>query len=191
MRYPFLIVLILLCTACIKIGSDPQQVNYYFLESPANQDQIQYNNKLNIAIQLIDYPNYIDRPQIVTSDTKNTITINETEYWSGPLSDNIVQVVRESLSQMLPNSNITIMPWETTVQPTIKLKIVVDKFTGNLTQTTDVSIRWKIITPAGEVIHGDFAEHQPIGDTFNDFVAGLNNSLIHFSQEIAEKLNNQ
>lgn len=190
MRYLSLVVLLLL-SACIQIGSDPQPLNFYILEAPLEQPRIYSSKYLNIDIHLIDFAKYIDRPQIVTSDAKNSITINEMERWGNPLSDNIVQVVRESLALAFPNSNVTISPWESAPQPVTKLQLTIDKFTGRLGHTTNISIRWKIITPSGKEIPGNFSEQQPIGATFHDLVVGLNDSLIHFNQTIAGQLDNQ
>ena len=190
MRY-FLIVLLLFCSSCIQIGSDPQPLHYYLLEAPFKPVQIHSGRKRNIAVELTKIPEYLDHPQIVTYEKKNSIKLNNNHRWANPLSDNILQVVRENLALTFPDSIVTIQPWEKAEQPVIKLKLSVDKFYGKPGETISVAIRWRLVNAEGSLRYGTFAEQLPVEKTFNDLVAGLNDSLNHFSQSIAEQLANQ
>ena len=190
MRY-LLIVLLLLCSSCIQIGSDPQPLHYYLLEAPLKQPQIYSGKELNIAIKLTKIPEYLDQPQIVTYDQKNSVNLNDRHRWANPLSDNILQVLRENLALTFPDSIVTIQPWEQAEAPVTELKLSVDKFAGKLGDAVSVAIRWRIVKTDGEAQHGTFTEQQPIEKTFNDLVAGLNDSLNRFSQAIAKQLANQ
>ena len=190
MRY-FFIVLLLICSSCIQIGSDPKPLHYYLLEAPTNQPQIYSSKKLNISIELIKFPEYLDRLQIVTNDQKNSVILNENQRWANPLSDNILQVLRENLVLALPDSIVTIHPWEDADTPATKLKLSVDKFAGKPGETANVAIRWNIIDAEGESLYGTFSEQQPVAENFSDLVAGLNDSLNRFSQSIAKQLANQ
>ena len=190
MRY-LLIVLLLLCSSCIQIGSDPQPLHYYLLEAPLNQSQIYSGKELNIAIKLTKIQEYLDKPQIVTYDQKNSVRLNDSHRWANPLSDNILQVLRENLAQAFPDSVVTIQPWEQAEAPVTELKLSVDKFAGKPGDAVNVSIRWRIVNADGESQHGTFTERHPVEETFNNLVAGLNDSLNRFSRSIAEQLANQ
>jgi len=190
MRYLF-IVLLLICSSCIQIGSDPKPLHYYLLEAQIEQPQIYSNKKLNISIELTKFPEYLDRLQIVTNDQKNSVILNENQRWANPLSDNILQVLRENLALALPDSIVTVCPWENAKTPATKLKLSVDKFAGKPGGTADITIRWNIIGADGKSLYGTFAEQQPIEESFNDLVAGLNNTLNRFSQSLAKQLANQ
>ncbi len=186
-----LIGLLLVCSACIQIGSDPQPLNYYLLESPENQPHVYSGKALNISIELTKFPEYLDRLQIVTDNQKNTVNINETERWAAPLRDNILQVVRTNLAQSFPEGIVVVHPWDSVVEPVTKLKMKVDHFGGKPGEAVNVIVRWQIERPAKETIHGTFSEKQPIGAAFTDLVAGLNSSLNRFSQLLAEELARQ
>jgi len=190
MRY-LLIVLLLLCSSCIQIGSDPQPLHYYLLEAPVNQSSTYSSKKLNIALKLTKIPEYLDQPQIVTYDQKNSVKLNASRRWANPLSENILQVIRENLALAFPDSIVTIQPWEQAEAPVTELKLSVDKFAGKPGETVSVAIRWRIVNADGKSQHGTFTEKHPVKETFNDLVAELNDSLNRFSQSMAEQLANQ
>ncbi|MCD6187862.1 MAG: membrane integrity-associated transporter subunit PqiC [Desulfuromusa sp.] len=187
MRY-LLIILLLLCSSCIQVFDDPLPMRYYLLEGVPQETDIASDKALTIAIQLTSFPVYLDRLQIITKNDDNTINVADHDRWAEPIQGNILQTVRENLRIRLPAANIAISPWENSTTDAIKAKIMVNKFSGKLGEHTEVDIRWTIDGGAGEIRQGHFTDRQPIGDSYQDLVAGLNSGINNFSMELAKNL---
>ena len=187
MRY-LLSMLLLLCTSCIQIGSDPQPMHYYLLESMSETSNIYSSKGLDIHLELINFPEYLDRLQIVTRNKNNGIDFSDSERWAEPLQDNLIRIIRENLAQMLPDANITVSPWENSSSDATKVKLVVNKLLGKLDDQTQVDIRWTIGNDNDQVRQGHFIDRQPISNSYQDLVVGLNNGINNLSLELAKKL---
>ncbi|MEA3362705.1 MAG: PqiC family protein [Thermodesulfobacteriota bacterium] len=187
MRY-LISILLLLCTSCIQIGSDPQPMQYYLLESMPERPTFSSDNTLNINLELVNFPDYLDRLQIVTRNNNSGIEFSDTERWAEPLQDNLTRILRENLALLLPNSRITVSPWENSIEGARKVKLVINKFFGKLGDRTQIEIRWSINNDRGETIQGHFIDRHPIGNSYQDLVVGLNNGINHLSQNLAKEL---
>jgi len=187
MRY-FLILLLLFCSSCIQLLDDPQPIRYYLLESLPQEADICSHKTLAINLQLTNFPIYIDRHQIITRGSNNTIKFSNLDRWAEPLQENILQTVRENLRIMLPEAEIAIGPWENSTKDAIKTKIMINRFSGKLGDHTDVDIRWTIERENEEIRQGHLIDRQPVGDTYQELVAGLNVGINNLSLQLAKDL---
>jgi len=190
MRY-FLILLLLLCSSCIKLFGDPQPIRYYLLEGVPQETDIASDKALTMTLQLDSFPVYLDRLLIVTKNDDSTINVSDHDRWAEPIQGNILQTVRENLRIILPAANIAISPWENSTKDAIKIIIMVNRFSGKLGDHTEIDIRWTIDWGAGEIRQGHFTEQQPIGDSYQELVAGLNSGINNFSLELAKDLSGE
>ncbi len=190
MRY-LVSILLLLCTACIQIGSDPHPMRYYLLESMTEAPLSISSKSLNIDLELVDFPDYIDRLQIVSHNDNNGIDFSDIERWAEPLQDNLTRTLRENLALTFPDSTITVSPWQNSTADAIKVKLVINKFLGKFNDQTQIDIRWEIDNGNDQTLRGHFIDQQPIGNSYRDLVVGLNNGINRLSRELAKKLLDQ
>lgn len=188
MRYFLILLLLLLCSSCIQMIGDPQPVRYYLFDSLQEEAEIYSDKTLTIELQLSGFPTYIDRPQVIARDDGNKIKFSDHDRWAEPLQENIMQTLQGNLRIMLPGAAVSISPWENSTKNRIKTKIMVNKFSGTLGEDTDVDIRWTIDMGSGEIRQGHFTDQQPIGDTYQELVAGLNIGINNFSHKLAQDL---
>ena len=190
MRY-LLPTLLLLCSSCIQIGSDPQPMHFYLLESIQEAPNNYSGKTLDISIELINFPDYLDRLQVVTSDNSSGVEFSDSDRWAEPLQDNLIRIIRENLALLLPDADITVSPWENSSNEAIKVKLVVNKFLGELGEQTQVDIRWSISRNAKQKEQGHFTDQQPIGNDYQSLVSGLNAGADNLSLKLAEELAGQ
>ena len=190
MRY-FLILLLFLCSSCIQLFDDPQPIHHYLLEGVPQETNIVSDKALTITLQLTSFPVYMDRLQIITKNDDKTINVSDHDRWAEPIQGNILQTVRENLRIILPAANIAISPWENSTTDAIKIKIMVNKFSGKLGDHTEIDIRWTIDGGAVERLQGHFTDQQPTGDSYQELVAGLNSGINNFSLELAKNLSGE
>ena len=186
MRY-ILILLLLLLSSCIQMIGDPEPVNYYLIEELSKGVDSCSDKDLTIDIQLVNFPTYLDRLQIITQKN-NTVKFSEHDRWAEPLQGNLEQVLRKNLRILLPNAEITVSPWEISTKDAIKTKIMVNKFSGKLGGHTDVDIRWTIEMEDGKIRQGHLTDRQPVGNTYQELVSGLNVGINNLSLKLAKDL---
>ena len=189
MRF-FIILLLLFLSSCIQMIGDPEPIRYYLLEGLPNGTKISSDKDLTINIQLINFPEYLDRPQVITQ-SNNSVSFSDHDHWAEPLQENLTRVLRENLQTLLPNASITVSPWESSPAEAARARITVNKFSGKLDGLTDVDIRWTVETKTEELQQGHFTDQQPVGDTYQELVAGLNSGINKFSTQLAKKLSGE
>ena len=189
MRY-FIILLLLFLSSCIQMIGDPEPIRYYLLEGLPTGTEISSDKNLTIDIQLINFPAYLDRPQVITQ-SNNSVIFSDHDHWAEPLQENLTRVLRENLRTLFPNASITVSPWENSPAEAVRTKIMVNKFSGELDGHTDVDIGWTVETKTGELQQGHFTDQQPVGGTYQELVAGLNSGINKFSTQLAKKLSGE
>ena len=183
------ITLLICCTACIQLGGDPIPQHYHLL-SP----QAEISSARPIARQLvldqIEFPDYLDRPQLVTRNEDNQLVISASERWGEPLRDNLVRVLKENLFRRIPELSISNFPWQPASNKGLLLRLSVNQFDGILGQRTSVDIRWSLthLGTGQQVVQEHFNAALPISNNPTDLVAGLSQALDQLSTQISSKL---
>ena len=183
-----LTLLLLVCSACIQIGSDPQPTHYYLLESIANDTESISSKTLAINIELTKFPEYLDKQQIATSNEINVIKFSEYHRWADPLQENLIFTIRENITLQLPNANIAVSPWDSAGNDAIKLKLLVNKFSGKLGDQAVIDIRWSIMDGDKDTVHGHFTYEDTIKPSYRDLIVKLNQGVNKLSEELANNL---
>lgn len=184
------LIILLLCSACIQLGGEPQPVRFYLLEPIDQIDTISRSKQINLEFSPIDFPIYLDRPQIVSRTQSNLIQIADHDRWAEPLPDNLSRTLQENLFKLLDGIQISSAPWSLNDGPAYRVKLIVNRFDGILGQQTEVDIRWSLFDSHNnrELQRKHFRAKLPIGDSYRNLVDGLNSALAMLSQEIAADL---
>jgi len=187
MRHLLTLILLFCCSACFQLGGDPQPQHYYLLT--AMEGNTDANSKqLQLVIDQITFPSYLDRPQIVTRTPDNQLEISSTERWGEPLQDNLLRVLKENLKRRNNGLAISDFPWQSATKNAYLLKISINQFDGILDRETRVDIRWSLTDLARKsVIHQDhFIARLPLGGSPVDLVAKLSTALDQLSGRITK-----
>lgn len=187
-RSILLVVLLFSVSACIQLQPTSLTSRYFVLEPMTVADSYYSQGTLNIIVELIEFPDYLRRPQVVTKQDNNILRTSDSKRWATPLEENIVSVIRSNLEIMLPDTSVIIGPWHTNRNHDRKLQLSVVKFSGTLGQYSDVDIRWRITTVDDEIRSGTFAYHQTVNDSHDDLIRVLNRALDVLSKELATAL---
>ncbi len=187
-RWISLCALILATTACIQLqGAAP--VSRYFLLEPMTDTAKTYPEiTSSISIELIDFPDYLRRPQVVVQKRDNVLHFSDNQRWATALEDNIVAVVRSNLELLIPHATIAIGPWKGNRNVDKRLQLSVRKFTGILGQRSDVNIRWRVTSLDGKEHSGFFVHQHLIDDSYEALIRALNLGLEEMSKELVTVL---
>ncbi|NIO06480.1 MAG: hypothetical protein GTO40_00285 [Deltaproteobacteria bacterium] len=178
----------------IGCGSSPA-TRYYLLAPLAEVDQVrkiaEKGENPAIGIGPVQFPKYLDRPQIVTRTNRNQIDIADFDQWAEPLQDNFTQVIAENLSLLFPGERIVVFPWGRSTILKQQVLIEVVRFEGKLGGETLLTTRWSLLDTqtnqllSRKVSHFSAASN---GSGFNGTVSAMNQTLEELSREIAAAL---
>ncbi len=105
----FLLSLPLFC------GCATKSPNYYVLHSLQSEapgvKTARAESDLTIGVGPIKIPEYLDRPQMATRSTPNSLEFAEFDKWAEPLDKNLASVLAENLSILLSTDRVVVFPW--------------------------------------------------------------------------------
>ncbi len=188
MRYFLIPILLLICTACIRLGPEPQPSRYYLLAPQEEVLNTYPADSLKLALGPVSFPPYLDRPQLVTRNSRNEIVVAELDRWAEPLRDNLLRVLKENLARNLKGATISDYPWQPSDERGLNLQLSINQFDGVLGQKTSVDIRWTLFNANGTLVldRGHFVSRLLIGATHEALVSGLNESINQLSHQLSQ-----
>lgn len=157
-------------------------------------DQAKYLPKedtLSIAISPIKFPNYLDRAQIVTRPSPNTLNVSEIHRWGGSLSSNFVQVFGENLSALLGTERIFYPRQIETFPIDYRVRLNVKAFEGELGKEVVLDVDWIVIDQRKKdaaIMHNTIIRQSTEGADYESFVSAQSRALGAFSRQIAEAM---
>lgn len=187
--------------ACIFVlnflGCGTSQPSHFYLLralSPAPGSGLTETKQLNLSLGLgpITFPQYLDRPQIVTKVSAHEVKLAEFHKWAEPLSENTSHVLAENLSALLSTDRIVQYPWKRSISPDYQLSVEFIQFDGRKSQEAVLKVRWSLVKDDGNTVlqekTSQFSESLR-GPDYEDLVEAMSRMLATFSQEIADVLN--
>jgi uncharacterized protein len=168
-------------------------VQFYVLESltlPASPT-VSGTKQRTIGIGPVSLPALLERKQIVTRLSDNTVKIAEFEHWASPLQDSLMQVLTHNLSGLQPHHIVRTYPWS--VHGTVALQVIVDiiRFDTTPGKSANLEANWTIKNEASHDIlkSGRSVIKHPLADTsYPGTIRALSKVLGQFSQELSSDL---
>jgi uncharacterized protein len=142
-----------------------------------------------ISIGPTQFPDYLNRPQIVTRSGPNKLDVSEFNRWGGKLDQDFLNIFAENLSILLSTHRVFIHPWKGQVTPDFKIGLDVYQFEGTMGDSVLLNVTW--------TLHGteDGAEplyitrsiiQQPVsGQDYESLVSAYSQAVAELSREVA------
>ena len=191
-----LLIMLMILTIIMSCGSSKPARFYTLTSVPAGEIsafQSAYSNDVTIGIGVVDLPEYLERPQIVTHLSANELNFAEYERWAEPLKDNFTRVLLENLSMMIPSDNIYMVPWKDYEPNTYQVILEIIRFERQTDKNVFLQVRWSILQ--GESKHflltrkSEFRE-PAANESYADIVAAMSRTIGSLSKEIASEISN-
>ncbi len=176
------------------LGCGTSQPSHFYLLralAPASGSGLSETKPSSLSLGLgpITFPQYLDRPQIVTKASAHEVELAEFHKWAEPLSENTSNVLAENLSALLSTDRIVQYPWKRSIHPDYQLSLEVIQFDGTKSQEAVLKVRWTLVGEDGETLLVKKTSHftEPVGGLdYEDFVQAMSRTLDSLSQEIAD-----
>lgn len=171
---------------CGCLGTTPQS-SFYMLT--AQTEQVVSNKKLQIAIEPVKIPQFLDRPQIVTlTNNGMKLDIAETKRWAEPLSSMMQRVIVNNLASCLPNAQIRPKTFTRDKYDYI-VYVDINKMDATFDKDLVLSAWWSLSDMNGKTVYRTQTNlTEPLNDGYDALVSGQSRLLAKLSALIAQKV---
>ena len=186
---------LLLTVFFVAACSTTPPVAYYTLNTlPEMQQEIPaavMDDTLAIGVGPVEFPKFLDRPQIVTRKSQNQIEVSEFHRWAGSFPGDFSRVLAKNISILLPSDRVAVYPWGEQFSPTYRIKLEVEQFDGRLGERIVLDVTWTVTDQEGTkklVVRKSLIE-EPVSDkTYEALVVAESNALVTLSRTIVEEI---
>jgi uncharacterized lipoprotein YmbA len=190
MRRAFQTTTILAGLTGLLIGCTTTPSEFYMLDplEPVDPRALERIEGPSLGVGPIRFPDYLDRPQIVTRPAPNRVELNEFQRWAGSLQGNFQRVMARNLAALLRSENVAEYPWDEPFDPDYRLLVDVYRFDGDLGGEVRLEARWSLTgRDRLRVLRGGQASiREPVrGKDYHSLIRAESMALAALSQQVA------
>jgi uncharacterized protein len=191
------ILLVGLASVLAGCGSSPP-ARFYLLHSMGDLDRPTPRPAgegcLTLGVGPVTLADYLDRLQIVTRATPNTLQIAEYDMWAERLDRNVSHVLADNLSSLLCTKTVKIYPWGGPVFADYRVEAQIRHLYGTIGGKAILEANWYLFTGDGKKLiatkNSIFTE--PVeGQGYPALVSAESRTIFALSREIAEAIKAQ
>ena len=123
-------------------------VRYYtlnpFSEMQPDIPQAVSGTTLAIGVGPVEFPKFLDRPQIVTRKSQHRVEVSEFHRWAGSFSEDFLRVLARNISMLLPADRVAAYPWTDQFSPTYCIQLIVEQFDGRFGGDVVLNVTWSV-----------------------------------------------
>jgi hypothetical protein len=185
----------LLTVFFVAACSTTPPVAYYTLNTlPEMQQEIPaavMDDTLAIGVGPVEFPKFLDRPQIVTRKSQNQIQVSEFHRWAGSFPGNFSRVLAKNISILLPTDRVAVYPWGEQFSPTYRIKLDVEQFDGQVGERVVLEVTWMVTDQEGTnklLVRKSLIEEPVPDNNYEALVVAESNALATLSRTIVEEI---
>ena len=147
--------------------------------------------ELGLAVGPIEFPRYLDRPEIVTRDGAHGLALSNANRWAGSLRTDVLRVVADDLGQLLTTPRVVVFPNEPTFRLDYRVLLDFREFEGVPGDSVVLRARWTVVSASdGKALAVEEAHvvEPTLSASFGDLVAAQRAALGTMSRAIAARL---
>jgi len=146
---------------------------------------------LAVGIGPVQFPGYLDRPQIITRTAPDRLTLSEFNRWGGSLQQDFPRVLAENVATLLGTERVLAYPWGDRLDPAYRVALDVQQFDGDLGGAVVLKATWILTGREGKTpLAVRKAEiREPVSGTdYDALVAAQSRAVAALSREIAGEI---
>ena len=143
---------------------------------------------LGLVVGPLEFPRYLDRPEIVRRDGANRLVVADAHRWGGSLRSDVLRVVGDDLGRLLGTSRVVVYPAEARFAARYRVVIDLRQFEAVAGDKVTLRAIWTIAGADGRAVYVEESNiEQPIASAaMSDVVAAQSAALGGMSRAIAE-----
>lgn len=199
-RNPYHSILLFLIFAgflsgCINLGKGTERLPrlYILTEIPSDGQPIPIKAKeeLSIGVGPLVFPEYLNRPQIVTRAAGNELSVAPFANWAEPLKQNVLSVMVGNIATLTETDMVYRYPWRAGYAPLVQLQAEIVQFDAARNGEAILAVRWEWLDQTGRplMLRQHSVLRQPVGGDSNDAVVNTMSRLLQaYSRRTVEGL---
>jgi len=183
--------MIFLLSAC----STTPAVKYYtlnpFFEMQPDISQVVSGDTLAIGVGPVEFPKFLDRPQIVTRKSQHRVAVSEFHRWAGSFSEDFLRVLAKNISMLLPADRVAAYPWTDQFSPDFRILLTVEQFDGRFGGQVVLNVTWSVWNQndASESVMKHIRIEEPVsGDDYDALVSAQSRAIGTLSRAIVDEI---
>lgn len=178
----------------VACSSTPPTQFYKLNSLPSGQQEnppLLPGEDIAVGVGPVVFPEFLDRPQIVTRKSQNQLEISEFHRWAASLPGDFSRVLAKNIAILLPTDRVAVYPWGDTFSPTYQVKLNVEQFDGQLGERVVLEVTWTVVAQEGtnEPLVRRSLMEEPVSDqTYEALVVAESNALATLSQAIVGEI---
>lgn len=177
--------------ACLGGGPKPEFYTLSAASGPAGGPVIASRPDLGIAIGALEFPRYLDRPELVRRDGSYRLIVADVHRWGGSMRTDILRVVSDDLGRLLGTARVAVYPAEPRFAADYRVLLDVREFEGFSDGNVVLRVRWTIASaPDGNalVVEESRVEQPVSSSSYDDMVSAESTALGTVTRQIAERI---
>lgn len=177
----------LLIVAALAVACASSPAPRYF-RLTALAEQAATTSARAVIIGPFQLAEYLDRPQIVTRDGANGVTVADFERWAEPLDANFQAVVTANVGRLLGSDRVLEFPAQTIMKAERRVTGRVSRLDVDAQGLAVLEVQWGVLDGAGVVAvrgHVSRYEARSTGASAAARVAAMTATVTAFSADVA------
>jgi uncharacterized protein len=147
---------------------------------------------LGVGLGPVQFPQFLDRPEVVTRDAGNRLAIDDFHRWGGTLQDDFLRVWAENVSSLLESTTVFVVPSDVRYPLDFRVTANVLAFEGTFDGAAVLRARWAVLDhQTDEVLRvEETAYRRPLAEPRDEgaLIAAMSAVLGDFSRDVAATL---
>ena len=195
MRHPARSALAL-CTLTLALGclGSAKQPDFFTLGTAAGAEPGQplaARPDLGLSIGPIEFPRYLDRPEMVTRDGSHRLVLWNEHRWGGSLRTDILGAMAHDLGALLGTARIAVYPAEARFRVDYRVLLELAEFEGIPGKSVTLRGRWTVASGTDGralVVEETQIEQAVASPSWEDLVSAHRTALGRVNLAIAERI---
>lgn len=147
---------------------------------------------ISVGVGPVRFPEYLDRPQIVSRSGGGEIQLDEFHRWAEPLKESFSRSLAASLANLLGTDQVAVFPWAGASAVRYQVMVDVARFDGKAGETVTLDAKWTILGEGGKKVllvrRSTVTAPATKQQDYEGLVAAHSEALSSLSREIAAAL---
>jgi len=173
------------------LSRSPRPAFYRLASNASPTAPVASRPELGLAVGPIDFPRYLDRPEIVARDGAHGLTFESGQRWGSSLRSEVQRVVADDLAALLGTSRVAVYPVKPRFPVTWRILLDVRSFEGVRGESVVLRARWVVASGTdghAAAVEESVVEQRVTSDSWGAYVAAQSAALGEVTREIAEQI---
>ena len=182
-------------SGCVNLGKGTERLpRLYVLTAVATDGETTARNgkeNLSIGVGPLAFPEYLNRPQIVTRAGGNEVSVAPFANWAEPLKQNVMRVMVGNIAMLAGTDAVYRYPLRAGYAPLVQLQMEIVQFDAARNGEAILAVRWEWLDQTGNTMmpRQHSVLRQPVQGAGDDaVVAAMNYLLYEYSRLAVEAL---